>query len=74
MKVEDFHETAMSDFDSSFNIAIGISARDFDWFSNPYIEASVYELKNESFLKPRKDIKLKYCDAKEDLGKFMDPD
>ena len=74
MPVEEFHKTAMSEFDSSFNIAIGISAHNFDWFNNEYIEASVYELQQNSYLKPRKDIELKFCDLKDDLGKFMDPE
>ena len=62
MKVEEFHDTPMSKFDSSFNVAIGINALDFDWFNNEYIEASVFGLEHGSYLKPREDIKLKICD------------
>lgn len=61
MDREEFYSHTMDEYDSSFNIAIGIDAKDFDWFDNEFLTAEVFELENDSHLIPREDITLKTC-------------
>ena len=48
----------MKDFDDTFNLIIGIKKADMNWFDNPYIEANVYQTKEDWVIKKRDDIKL----------------
>ena len=59
----------LDQFSDSFNLILGSTDNDFDFFDNPYIEVNVYErtqLGNNLSL-----IKLKKC-SRQDLMKFMD--
>ena len=55
---EDIMNKTMKDFDDTFNLIIGIKKADMNWFDNPYIEANVYQTKEDWVIKKRDDIKL----------------
>jgi hypothetical protein len=48
----------MGDFDDSFNMIIGTTNKELDFFDNPYISVNVYELTHEWEPKLSKDIEL----------------
>jgi hypothetical protein len=60
----------MMHFNQSFNMIIGTTNEDLDWFNNPYISVKVYELDESFTVKESEDVRLKKC-SKKDLIKFM---
>jgi len=50
-----------------------LSVDKFDWLDNEYVEVNVYDITNEWIPKISKDVKLRMCDRKKDLEKFMSP-
>ena len=54
----------MGDFSDSFNLIIGTTDSDLDWFDNPYIQVQPYlMIKNgkSTIIKPTDDIKMRKC-------------
>ena len=45
--MEKFAKQTMFDYDNSFNIFMGTSNTEINWFDNPYIEPIVYEITND---------------------------
>lgn len=74
-KIENFN---FADYDDSFNMIFGITAPQFNWFDNPYINATVYETKltedGQILIEPSNAVQVDLCknQAKE-LKKFLDP-
>ncbi len=45
--VKEFAEKGLKVYDDSFNLFMGTSNRDLNWFDNPYVEMKVYDITNE---------------------------
>ena len=60
----------MIDFSKSFNIVLGTSNKEINWFDNPYIQVNAYDIDENFAPKPNKNVRLRNC-QKEDLTKFM---
>ena len=58
----------MADFSSSFNLFLGTSNKDIDWFDNEYLQVKVYELDEMFEPKESEHIKMRLCDKENDLN------
>jgi len=67
---ESFRNKTMDEFDDTFNLFIGTTNKDLNWFHNPYIEVNVYEFDEKFEMKLSKDVKLKQC-SEEDYLQFL---
>jgi len=70
--MEAFGKKTMVDFKDSFNIIIGTDNADLDLLHNKYIEIKVNEISEHGNIRAA-NIKLRKCDKKKDLEKFMKP-
>ena len=55
----------MADFDDTFNMFIGITDKDFNWYDNPYISANVYEVDENFQTTISSNLKLSKCEEKD---------
>ena len=61
VNLEDYEGKSMADFDDTFNMFIGISDKEFDWFDNPYLQANVYHFDDGLRPKLARNITLEKC-------------
>ena len=60
----------MADYEKTFNMFMGTSNKELDWFDNPYITPVVYDI-TDKWKPVESNIKLRKCDREKDQENFM---